>query len=296
MAPLVSVVIPSRDRRALVGNAVASALAQSERSLEVIVVDDGSEPPLPRPRDRRARLIRRNRSGGAAAARNAGLAAAKGRWVTFIDDDDRLLPDMVERALAAIAGSRLPPPVSCVSGIDVVGPEGRLIERRVPAPHPRGEHFQLEALPAGASHLTKQSLVVEAEVLRSVGGFDESLSPRAWSDLFLRLNPVCSIEAVPVTGYLLTRGGRSRISRDAEAMQRDFERITAKHRDLLAAHPRGHAALMLGQARVALVLGPRRAFPSCLARAIRLAPGATLRVLADPRRTVAAVAQPDRTG
>jgi hypothetical protein len=144
--------------------------------------------------------------------------------------------------------------------------------------------------------MTKQTLMAEAGVLRSIDGFDEELPFREWSDLMLRLNPVCSIEGVPVPGYLLSRDGALHMSRESGRVQRGFDALRAKHLDLLEAHPRGHADLLLGQARVALVSGPRRAAPGSIARALRLAPGHTLRTLLDPRRAVAALARPGRTG
>jgi glycosyltransferase involved in cell wall biosynthesis len=98
--PLFSVIIPTYDRPALLSAAVDSVRAQRFDAFECIVVDDGS-PEAPRlPDDPRFRLLRRERSGGAAAARNAGLDAARGRYVTFLDDDDTYttgrLSDVVE--------------------------------------------------------------------------------------------------------------------------------------------------------------------------------------------------------
>jgi glycosyltransferase involved in cell wall biosynthesis len=294
--PLVSVVIPTHDRHDLVGRAVASALAQTEPSVEVIVVDDASDPPVSDPADPRVRLVRLERNAGVAATRNAGLREARGRWVTFPDDDDRLLPGMVKRSLEVVAASSLPPPVAAVSGIDVVGAGDELIDRRRPPSYPLGSHYTLEPLPPGTSHQTKQTLVVETELLRAMGGWDEDLGPRGWTDLFLRLNAVCSIEGVASPGYLLARDDAPHLSRRRPGMRRDFQRLLVKHRETLDAHPRGHADLLLGEARIALVLGPRRAFLPFVARAFRLSPMHTLRVLADPRRTMPAVTDSRRTG
>lgn len=281
-----TVVIPTRNRPEALGGAIRSALGQTVDDLEVIVVDDASTPAARVPSDPRVRSLRLERQSGVSAARNAGLKAARGRWVTFLDDDNRLLPDMVERSLAAIAAADLPPPVAAVSGIEVIGPGERILDTRIPPTHPRGEHHSLEHLMRGRSHMTKQTLVAETELLRSLGGFDEDLPSRELSDLFLRLNPVCSIVGVPAVTYQLTRTGGPRLSRDPAALERGFEGLVAKHRGLLEAHPRGHADALLGHARMSLVVGPRRAVLPSLARAVRVAPGHTLTTIASPRRAV----------
>ncbi len=96
--PLVSVVIPTFNRAAFLPSAVRSALEQTLREIEVIIVDDGSTDATPEvcralaEADPRVRLVRQaNR--GLAAARNAGLAAATADWVAFLDDDDLWVPE-----------------------------------------------------------------------------------------------------------------------------------------------------------------------------------------------------------
>lgn len=85
-----SCIIPTRNRAGLVGDAIASALGQSYKSLEVIVVDDGSTDGTSSVLARFGHHIRVLRTAGigVAAARNLGLAAARGRYVAFLDSDD----------------------------------------------------------------------------------------------------------------------------------------------------------------------------------------------------------------
>ncbi len=275
--------IPTHNRPHLVEGAVESALAQSLADLEVVVVDDGSEPPLELPAHERVRVIRRDSAGGVASARNAGLAAARGRYVTFLDDDNRVLPHMAEVSLAAIRRSTLPPPVAVMSGHEIVR-HGRVVERRVPPSHPRGEHFSLRPPPPGRSHMTKSSLVVETEVLRSVGGFDPALRAREQSDLLWRLNPVCSIEGIEVFTRRVDREPRQRLSRNAGHLEAGLHDLVEKHRELLAQHPRGHADVWLGHARMSIVAGPRRAIVPSIMRAFRIAPRHTAGVLLSPGR------------
>jgi glycosyltransferase involved in cell wall biosynthesis len=95
-SPCVSVVIPTRNRPALVVNAVRSALAQSVPPLEVIVVIDGPEPgsddmtvqALRDVEDVRMRVLPLACPVGGAEARNHGVRVAVGDWIAFLDDDD----------------------------------------------------------------------------------------------------------------------------------------------------------------------------------------------------------------
>src|SRR5919204_1015723 len=102
----VSVVIPTHDRGRVVVQAIESALAQTYRRLEVIVVDDGSTDDTADRvrclRDARVRYLRRPHA-GVSAARNAGIAAATGDLVAFLDSDDLWKPDKVEAEMAALA-------------------------------------------------------------------------------------------------------------------------------------------------------------------------------------------------
>jgi glycosyltransferase involved in cell wall biosynthesis len=99
--PRVSVVIPAYNHAALCEKAIASALAQTLRPIEVIVVDDGSDPPCVIDNDDPAiRLIRLPLNRGPSAARNEGVASASGDWIAFLDADDIWEPDKLAVQLA----------------------------------------------------------------------------------------------------------------------------------------------------------------------------------------------------
>src|SRR3954467_2657063 len=97
--PQFSVVVPTYERAETLGRAIASILRQ-DADFELIVVDDGST-------DDTARIVRQfdderisyqhQTNAGVSAARNAGAAAARGEWLVFLDADDELLPDALER-------------------------------------------------------------------------------------------------------------------------------------------------------------------------------------------------------
>ncbi|MFI5952187.1 glycosyltransferase family 2 protein [Cryptosporangium sp. NPDC051539] len=114
-SPQVSVVIPTRNRPGLVLRAVRSALAQTLRDLEVLVVVDGPDPAtreaLAPVEDARLTVVELEEPGGAQNARNAGARKAAGAWTAFLDDDDEWLPAKLELQLRAAEDSPYALPV-----------------------------------------------------------------------------------------------------------------------------------------------------------------------------------------
>src|SRR5215470_2329418 len=105
---LVSIIIPTVDRPAFLREAVASALAQTHREIELIVVLNGATPEAAeaarRHVDGNICVVEMER-GTLAAARNYGMTFARGEWIAFLDDDDVWLPEKVEVQLAAARAS-----------------------------------------------------------------------------------------------------------------------------------------------------------------------------------------------
>ncbi|MGP9693488.1 glycosyltransferase family 2 protein [Brachybacterium sp. AOP25-B2-12] len=103
-APVATVVIPSYESGTDVRTAVASALAQTLTDIEVLVVDDGSQhDPVPEdlPADPRLVIDRRPVNGGYSRVTNHALRRARGRWVHFLDSDDEIAPDVLEKLVRA---------------------------------------------------------------------------------------------------------------------------------------------------------------------------------------------------
>ena len=106
MSPRVSVIVPAYDAPEFLAEALASVASQDLDDYEVIVVDDGS------PRDLRAaaesaglgsrlHFVRQANAGGS-AARNRGIAMARGTLLAFLDHDDRWLPPKLARQVAEL--------------------------------------------------------------------------------------------------------------------------------------------------------------------------------------------------
>ena len=114
----VSVILPTYNRSISLVAAMNSVLSQSERDLELIVVDDCSTEDIAavvkQCADPRVKYLRRERNGGGAAARNSGLAVASGEYIAFQDSDDLWLPGKLRRQLELLADQ--PSEVGVVTG------------------------------------------------------------------------------------------------------------------------------------------------------------------------------------
>jgi hypothetical protein len=131
----VSVVIPTRNRPHLVRRAVTSALAQTHRDVEVIVVIDGPDPEtaglLATIADARLRVLTPETNQGAAAARNLAVRAATSPWIAFLDDDDAWLPEKLAAQLAAVPEGIRYPVMSCRCRVETA--RGTFVWPRRPA-------------------------------------------------------------------------------------------------------------------------------------------------------------------
>jgi glycosyltransferase involved in cell wall biosynthesis len=112
--PIVSVVIPTRNRPALMLRAVRSALAQTLSAIEVIVVIDGTDPDsveaLATISDPRVSAVNLPNSVGGSEARNIGIRKGRGEFVALLDDDDEWVPNKLsaQLAVARVSPCRFP--------------------------------------------------------------------------------------------------------------------------------------------------------------------------------------------
>lgn len=268
-APMVSIVMPTRDRAHVLGRAISSVLQQSVGDFELLVVDDGSTDATAivlasyEAHDPRVRVIHLSSAGrGASAARNAGIAAARGEFVAFVDDDAEWLPTKLERQLEAVRGS----------GADVVycrfarvAADGRIREVGSAA----AERDPWRALLSRA-FIDTSTLMVRTTTLQAIGGFDENLSRLQDWDLALRLARVGRFAYVP---EVLVRSYETpgSISTRTDALEAACERMASKVR--AAGASRGELASLLRALGHALVTsGSVREGRRWLARAWRLQP------------------------
>jgi len=187
----VSVVIPTYNRAGYLGQAVDSALAQQPfgGSLEVIVVDDGSTDDTQRTLSSfgdRIVYLRIPHSGIPAVARNAGLEAASGSYVGFLDSDDLWLPEKLRRQVAVLAGR---PTIALVYGsCEYIEADGTRTGQLVWSPENLKSGDALAEL-LRHNFLSTPGVLVPTRLVRAVGGFNESraLVAREDYELWLRL-------------------------------------------------------------------------------------------------------------
>lgn len=189
-AQRLSVVIPAYNAARTIRAAVASALNQTRPVLEVIVVDDGSTDATAEVvagiEDPRVGLQSRA-NGGPAAARNAGIAQARGELIGFLDSDDLWLPRYVERAAAALSAAANPG-FAYTSAYLFRGDTGRVRRGTVmKAPDPRPEDRESFLIELLRRNFVFTAAVVPAAVLAALGGYDETLTLSDEYDLWLRI-------------------------------------------------------------------------------------------------------------
>jgi len=236
-ADLVSVVIPCYNHAQFLAQAVESVLPQSYSNFEIIVVDDGST-------DGTAEVVRSyspmhyvyQENAGRSAARNTGLRHGRGKFLVFLDADDRLLPHALE---AGVGCMREHPECAFVSGhCRVIDSNGAIL----PSPRQRcvkREHY-LQLLRRGSYIWCPAVALFRRKVFDFVHGFDPTLGAGEDYDLYLRVTkdfPVYSYDRV-IAEY---RQHRFNTSRDVTVMQRaalavhraqwDFVKANSRYRE-----------------------------------------------------------------
>ncbi len=197
-APVVTVVLAVRDRAAQVADAIASVRAQTFAGWELLVVDDGSRDGTGdavtrlAAEDPRIRLLP-IAAAGPAAARNAGIGAASGRYVAFLDADYAWQPRYLQVMLAFLCSGSHRVAQSVVQLPDHDGKPAYLTGSA-----------DLDGLLV-SNRVNLNGLVLEAGLLAESGGFDESLPRFVDHDLAIRVARIAPIVAAPFLGAKAAR-------------------------------------------------------------------------------------------
>lgn len=259
LAPSVSVVLPTHNRRETLGAAIDSVLAQSWSDLELIVVDDGSTDGtaelLEAVDDERVRVRRLLRRSGAPVARNVGIAMARGGYVAFQDSDDLWRPHKLQAQVAALDAASHN--VAVVYGAILRHAPRR--SARIPASTQAALSGDLAGCLPVENFIALPAVLVRAEALRSVGGFDPELPRFQDWDLWLRLAERFRFEFLDEV-VLDSYESEVSISRDEGAYFRAMEVILDRHDAMFRRVPE---ALLHHHLRLTLMgLVRRRSLPS----------------------------------
>ncbi len=182
--PFFSVVIPVYNRAALLGRALRSVLAQSEQDFEIVVIDDGSADNPSRVveelADPRIVFVRQDNRGGG-AARNTGIAKARGRFIAFLDSDDRFFPHHLATMRKLLENA---PGTAGYARILVDRGEGRIF-LKPPRAIRAGEDMATYLL-CDRGFLATSTIVVERKMAEAIR-FHENLAAAEDTDFAIRL-------------------------------------------------------------------------------------------------------------
>lgn len=232
--PKISVVVRTRDRPQLLQEALDSLAGGSYRQVEVVLVNDGGAPPEPAdgfPFPLVTVDLPENR--GRAAAANAGIEAASGDWVAFLDDDDLAMPEHLATlaGLSRAAGARVVYTDAAVGIYELDAASGW---RRVASRLPYSRDFDADLL-LFDNYIPFNTLLVERSLLLEVGPLDTGLPFFEDWELLIRLSAATSFLHLPqVTAeYRHFRSGGQVFGERPDARADFLEvkaRVIAKHR------------------------------------------------------------------
>lgn len=209
----VSVIIPAYTSAATIGRALAGVGAQTTRPGEVIVVDDGSPDGTAEAAEAARGVlggvpltVLRQANGGAGAARNRGIEAARGRLLAFLDADDEWLPAKLERSLARLEAT----------GAVLVAHDGWIVDAAGNAvPNETARRFAEGPDPFVAlyrkGYIDTCTVVARRDAVIAAGGFDETLPNAQDFELWLAMleapGTAFEVFAEPLARYHLSPGG-----------------------------------------------------------------------------------------
>lgn len=241
--PLVSVVVPTYNRAQLVCDALDSVAAQTWRPIEIVVVDDGSTDASreaivewrERNEDQSLSLCYIHQANqGQNAARNTGIAAARGEFIAFLDSDDVYLPAKLEKQVALLARHKEFGAAYC-GIVDVDLRDGA--RRILPHAYPQGQLF--ERLLVRDITAPTSTYLIRRTVIEDVGALCSEIDGRTDWEMTLRIARRYPIGAVaePLIEFRAHEGPRTMANRQREIG--GYRYIREKYRAELAALPLG---------------------------------------------------------
>jgi glycosyltransferase involved in cell wall biosynthesis len=172
--PLVSAVIPTRNRPELVCRAVQSALSQTYSNLEVVVVVDGPDPSTVKALEQlnapRLRVVALKDNVGGSEARNIGAREAKGEWIALLDDDDEWLPEKLHKQIAVANTLKDKVAFLACKFVERSANETRIYPSRMPDRNEPIEEYLFcpKGYPGGAPFVQTSTLLIPRELMMRI--------------------------------------------------------------------------------------------------------------------------------
>lgn len=236
-APIISVIIPTYNRKEIVCEAIQSVLQQEPKNFEIIVVDDGST-------DGTADFLQslnlpitiiKKENGGVSSARNAGIKASRGPYIAFLDSDDLWQPDILKSQLDYLESHPTIPLVYTDQFIEV---QGKILDQtrfaRETVPPDQKTRF---SLPGFVQHMPIHisSVMVKKEIFDEIGFFNGDLHIHEDTELWNRISqkysfgyiekPLAIFRWEKDQEHLLKEGYRQRFVNEGRKYMKAYESI-----------------------------------------------------------------------
>jgi len=237
-SPTVSVVMPVFHTGPFIVDAINSILNQTFSNLELLIICDEPEESLLRTLDGYAAVDSRikvhvNRTRiGLVAARNQGIRLARGKYIGAMDSDDISHPERIERQVAFFEEH---PEIGLLgTGIEYIDTTGHVIRDVDPIRQPKTLRWALFF----ENPLCQSSVMIRSDVLRTIGGYDETVRLAEDYDLWIKLASITGIQMLPdlllryrVHGSNISLHQRAALDRESSAinsalLKSSFQNIT----------------------------------------------------------------------
>jgi len=279
--PTLSVVIPTFRRAHVLHRAIRSVISQNGSFVEVIIADDGSPDDTAQlvtsfaSHDPRVRIVRRASNGGTSAARNLGARAARGEWITFLDDDDEMLPGFIGAMRSALTGAA--PSVGFAwSGVrwvrDIQDNQENVLRDEIWHPTFDSRTAAYRGFLRHRRIGSNCGLTFRRSAFLALGGFDESLRAAVDTDLLIRAAQDYDFIVVPEIYIKVHLHQGTHVRHDTRARAETYRRLVQKHDLALKADPGLAAAVLYKSGWLFYHAGDKRRGRRQIFRALRHRP------------------------
>lgn len=227
MNPKVSIIIPTFRRPTMLKRAISSLSIQTYNNIEVVIVDDDPDSDIEKCINQyniEIKYYQNGRNRGAPYSRNKGLQKASGKYVSFLDDDDELLPSKIELQVNAFENSGGDCGLVYTHGFVIQG------DSRMSIRTPNQEGYIYKQLLRNNFILSPSPLLRKQDVI-DIGGFDEKLDSSQDLDLWLRMTRNYTSKVISKPLVICRKEHNNRISEDIDNKYNGTLRLYDKYKD-----------------------------------------------------------------